>query len=125
MFEISPYLEDLAKSTIEKFPELNHLDDPDLNIVYLISEKKKRQDKKIVYADTEKVKDKYNSICNADFIITFYADSEGLDDERMEILMHHELLHVGWDGENKSILPHDICDFRDIIEAHGLDWVQQ
>jgi hypothetical protein len=45
----------------------------------------------------------------------------------MEILLYHELLHVGIkeDGEGEyiySVNPHEIEDFKTIINQYGMDW---
>lgn len=44
----------------------------------------------------------------------------------MRILILHELLHVGIDvdgnEESYRIIPHDIEDFRLVLERYGLDW---
>ena len=51
---------------------------------------------------------------------------ERFTDEQLEILLLHELLHIGiqWDGneETYSIIPHDVEDFRAIIERYGIGW---
>ena len=103
------------------------LDDYDLeaegvDILYLVSGKSKRSKGKVCFADTEKVKPKYRSFVDYDFIITFYADSQYLSRKAKRILMLHELRHVGWDGEKAYIVPHDVEDFRGIVEKYGLDW---
>lgn len=45
---------------------------------------------------------------------------------KLLILLEHELLHIGvnTDGNEPSfyIVPHDIEDFRSIIEKYGTDW---
>lgn len=67
-----------------------------------------------------------------DYIIQFSGDLwDKLDDDRKEILMYHELLHVlpimnDKTGEWKfSIRDHTIKDFRIIIEKYGMDWFDE
>ena len=54
-----------------------------------------------------------------------------LDEERKEILMYHELLHVKpvhneKNGEWRFTLrDHDIQDFYVIIKQHGIDWFNE
>ena len=59
-----------------------------------------------------------------DFVIWLAADhckEQGLDDEQMEALLFHELLHIGQDDTGKPILlPHDFEGFRAEIEEYGL-----
>ena len=39
-------------------------------------------------------------------------------------MVYHELLHVGFNGEDEpmSIVPHDIEDFRKVIDMFGSHW---
>ena len=39
-------------------------------------------------------------------------------------MVYHELLHVGFSGEDEpmSIVPHDIEDFRKVIDMFGPHW---
>ena len=49
-----------------------------------------------------------------------------LDEEQKRILMWHELKHCGVDGKgNTYVIPHDIEDFKEIIEKHGMDWAER
>ena len=97
----------------------------DVRIAYMRSDKAKKTGSKVVFADCEKLSDKLCALTGIDFVITFYADSEELTMVGHRILMEHELKHVGWDGEHKSIIPHDVDEFRDIIEKYGLDWQRE
>jgi hypothetical protein len=46
-----------------------------------------------------------------------------MDEHQLEILMEHELRHIGiTDNGDLVIEPHDIEDFRAIIDDYGLDW---
>jgi hypothetical protein len=53
-------------------------------------------------------------------------NTEGLTEEQMRNLMYHELLHGGMDdktGEPKyKVTPHDVEDFRSVIDQYGTDW---
>ena len=120
-------LERLAKKVIKTYGDLKHLDDPQCRIVYQYCDKMKKSGGKIVLADTELVKDKIKAFCLADVLITVYQGScSGLDDERMERLMYHELKHVGFEAPDKYwIIPHDLEDFRDVVDKWGVDWVKK
>lgn len=126
MFEISTELSELASSVIEKHQELKTLSDSNCRIAYQYSDKTKTSNGKTVYADTTKVSDKVKSIANVDFIITFYKPScVGLNEEKKEILMLHELRHVGYDPATGKcrIVPHDVEDFEEIIKDYGMKWI--
>ena len=67
-----------------------------------------------------------------DYIIQVSGDLwDELDEDREEILMYHELLHVKpvfseKTGEWKFTLrDHDIQDFYVIIKQHGIDWFNE
>lgn len=67
-----------------------------------------------------------------DYIIQLSGEFyDKLDDKRKEILMYHELLHVlpimnqktgNWDFR---IRDHDINDFQIIIDAYGINWINE
>jgi len=120
MYAIDKHLEGIAEWIILDRPEFNHLSD--VRIVYMTCDEPKRNGKKTVLADCEKLSEKMSTLSGVDFVITFYADSEELPDDKILIVMEHELMHVGWDGERKTINPHDVEDFHDILSKYGLDW---
>lgn len=124
-YKLDERLTQIAAKVIGQHDNLKHLDDPDCRIAYQLSSLAKKSGQKIVYADTERVKDKYKGIMPFDFVITFYGPNvENLTDARMERLMYHELRHVGFTGDGTfSIIPHDVEDFRDVVDAWGLDWL--
>lgn len=117
-------LAELGKKVIESHPELEALQY--CRIGYLYADKEKNVKNKTVYADTEKLSDKMKALVPLDFVITFYEPScRNLTPDRMEILMYHELRHVGYDATDGtcSILPHDLEDFKDIVDKYGTDWI--
>lgn len=46
----------------------------------------------------------------------------GLTDEQVAMVIYHELLHIGSDGDSKWIKPHDLNDFKSIIDRFGTGW---
>lgn len=118
-------LKRIAEKVIAENENLQHLDSPDVRIAFQMSSQEKRSLTKITYADTEKVKDKLKLFLPYDFIITFYKPNiENLTDDKLERLMYHELLHVGVNEDGRFfIIPHDIEDFRDVIDRWGVYWL--
>ena len=98
-----------------------------VRIAYLSSDEEKKKNKRIIHAECTKVDDKYSWCCRYDFFITVY-ESNIIDftEEQIEILIEHELRHVGLDVSGKEpkyyIVPHDIEEFWDIINKYGLHW---
>ena len=124
MFEQSKDLAELAKVVIAENADLKHLDNPSLRIVYMYCDKDKTSNGKKVYADTTKLNDKTKAVAGCDFIITFYKQiCSTLDEAKMKILMYHELRHVGFKDGKFSIVPHEVEDFKNIVERHGMNWV--
>lgn len=126
MFTLSEELHDLAQKVIAEHDNLGIIDDPECRIAYMYSDVSKSSKGKPLFADTEKLNDKMKALANVDFIITFYTPNvEDLDDKRKEILMYHELKHVGFDPDKQRywIIPHDVEDFSEIIESYGTDWI--
>lgn len=97
-------------------------------IIYLESDYAKTDKGKAVLGQCEKVADKYKWGIPADFTITlFQPNIEGKSPEAIRRIILHELLHVGIefkdDGtESYSIRPHDIEDFKLLIDRWGTDW---
>lgn len=118
----------IAHDLIENEPILNDIKESEVTILYLSSDYEKKSKGKIVCGECEKIPDKYKWSIPADFTITIYEPNViGFTDEQMKILILHELLHVGikfTDNGDESyfIKPHDIEDFRQIIDKYGLDW---
>lgn len=79
-------------------------------------------------ADCIKFSKRYKWLGNYDFIITVYEPNcFGMSEEQMETLLRHQLNHIGVtvNEDNTAdyfLAPHDIQDFRCIIEEQGLDW---
>lgn len=97
-------------------------------IIYLSSTHKKTGSGKVIKAECEKISDKYKWGIPCDYTITvFEPNCEGMTDEQMRILLFHELLHIKIefkdDGtESYGIKPHDLEDFKEIIDRYGTDW---
>ena len=118
-------LKEIADKVISENENLKILSNPKCRIAFQYSDEKKKSKNKTVFADTEKVKDKLKVFLPYDFLVTFYEpNTANLTDEKLEHLMYHELRHIGFTEEGKMfIVPHDIEDFRDVIDQWGIDWI--
>ena len=123
--------EEYSKIGMELIKSEQLLDDirqSEATIIYLSSDKEKKSKGKTVFAECEKINSKYKWAIPCDFTITVYEPNViALNDEQMRILIFHELLHVGIeymnDGSEKySVKPHDVEEFRAIIDRFGIDW---
>ena len=117
----------IGQELIESEEILEDIRNSHATIVFLSSEHKKIESGKIVHAQCEKIQDKYKWGLPADFTITvFEPNCIGMTEEQIRILLFHELLHIKIeykDGEEKySINPHDLEDFRYIIDRYGPRW---
>ena len=95
--------------------------------MYMSSEHEKKSNGRLVFGQCEKVPDKYKWAVPCDFTITIFEPNvERFSEEQLKALLFHELLHVGihTDGNEEvySIVPHDVEDFRIIIDRFGIDW---
>ena len=55
-----------------------------------------------------------------DYVIEVYGfHAEGKSREWLQILLYHEMRHIGFDGK---LVKHNIEDFRDVLLEFGLDW---
>jgi hypothetical protein len=60
-------------------------------------------------------------------ITVFEPNIVGFTEEQLRILIFHELLHIkiGYDKNNTEVYgtkPHDLEDFKEIINRFGTDW---
>ena len=121
----------IGGNLIATMPELQYIKDSRVKIAFLESNYDKRSNCKAVFGECEKIADKNKWALKADFTITVYAPNvEGFSEKQLTILLFHELLHVGIDyrsnGEEVySIIPHDVEDFKVIIEKYGVDWAKR
>lgn len=113
---------------INNYPEFESLREHAVKIAYLGSDKAKKSKGRITGADCNKVQDLYKWTCPYDFFIVVYEPNvQEWTDQMLETLIRHELLHVGIteneDGEvSYYIKPHDVEDFKIILEEEGLGW---
>lgn len=117
----------IGAELIETEPELRYIKNSDVKIVYLSSDLKKEASKVTeTLGQCEKVQDKYKWGIPCDFTITvFEPNIEHFTLEQLRILIFHELLHVGIDAkENYFCNPHDLEDFKVIIDRYGTDWAE-
>lgn len=119
---------EIAADLIQKEPLLDRIRQSEATFVYLSSDKEKKSKGKLVLGECEKINPKYKWAIPADFTITVFEPNViGLSEDQIRILLLHELLHVKIEfddnGEEKySLNPHDIEDFRILIDRYGLDW---
>ena len=124
---ISEAYAQIGNELIQNEPDLAYIKESRATIMYLSSEHEKRENGKAVLGQCEKVPDKYRWSIPCDYTITIFEPNvERLTDEQMRILIMHELLHikiiVDGNDEKYGIQPHDVADFRQIIDRYGLDW---
>lgn len=118
----------IGEKLIDEMKELFYIKESQVRIIYLESDQLKTSGRKVVHGECEKVPAKYKWAIPADFTITLYRNNNiGFTQEQMEILIFHELLHVGIerkiDGtEIYSNDPHDLEDFKLVIDKYGTDW---
>lgn len=95
-------------------------------LAVLYCDKAKKSRGRTVFADTKKMNEMVSMMTGFDFVITFYADVEYLSEAAMDILIKHELKHIGYESRGgnvvKKIVPHDVEDFREIVDEYGIDW---
>ena len=128
-YEICEAYEAAGDAVIDAVPGLHWIRSAGVRIAYLKSYKEKKQGGKPVLGECRKVQDIYAPFCPYDFLITvFAANTAGMSINQLKVLLWHELLHIGMnekDGELTYVVePHDIEDFRIIIDRFGLDWAR-
>jgi predicted metallopeptidase len=125
--KINEHYAEIAAELIEEEPALEYIAESNVTIVYLSSDSEKTNKGKVVCGQCEKVPDKYRWGIPADFTITvFEPNVEKFTDEQIKILLFHELLHIGIEEDGNEeryfIRPHDLEDFKLIIDRFGTEW---
>ena len=116
---IAEDLKVIAEKVIKEHKELYYVSEFD--IAYMWCDKSKKKHGSVVYGECRKVTEQYQALVGYDYIITFFVEAcDELSDKALELLMWHELSHTEEDG---GITPHDVQDFRKIIDEYGIDWI--
>ena len=118
---------EIANELINEREELLYLQNSSVVIIYLGSDQMKKSKGRIIFGECEKVPDKWKWSVPCDFTITIFEPNvEHFTYEQIRILIFHELLHVGIDVDGNEekyyIRPHDVEDFRLILNEYGMEW---
>lgn len=119
---------ELGQALVDTEPSLARVRESHATIVYLASSAAKASRGRKVLGQCERVPDRWKWAVPADFCITvFEPNVAGMTDDQLSVLILHELLHVGV-FENKDgdevyrCVPHDLEDFREVVERFGMGW---
>lgn len=125
---INEHYAEIGQELIQSEDALEDIRESEVTIVYLSSDLKKMSNGKAVLGQCEKVAEKYKWGLPCDFTITVFEPNViGFTEEQFRILIFHELLHVGigcdkHNAESYNVKPHDLEDFKLIIDRFGTDW---
>lgn len=124
--EQSEQYANIGAELIRTVPSLRWIEESEISVGYLTSDFKKQANGKIVFGECRKVPAWAAPFIPYDFLITVYEVNCMLfTDEQIRILLQHELMHIGQSEKGTFIVkPHDVEDFREIIDDYGLDWSQ-
>lgn len=120
----------IGAELIEAEDALARVRDSEVTIIYLGSDKAKTSRGRTVFGECERVADKNRWAIHADFLIVVYEPNcADMDEDQMRVLLLHELLHVGVDHDKDGnevyrVVPHDLEDFRLIVDRYGTGWAQ-
>lgn len=117
----------IAQRRIRSEPQLSFIQDYGIKVAYLSCDKPKNTNHKKVLADCMKVPEQWRWTCKYDFVITVYEPNcTFLSEEQKDILVFHELMHIGVDEDGDEpkfyVKPHDVEEFNEIINRYGLYW---
>ena len=118
----------IAENLIKTEPALQHLAKSEVRIIYLESDLQRKIKTGVVHGVCERIASKNKWAIHADFTITLYKlNNAGFSEDQLKTLLFHELLHVGIEindegKESYYCVPHDLEDFKLIINKFGTDW---
>jgi hypothetical protein len=125
---INEHYAEIGMELIQTEESLLDIKNSDITIAYLSSDAKKMEKGNAVLGQCEKIADKYKWGMPCDMTITIFEPNiVGFTEEQIKILIFHELLHVGIgcnkdNSESYFVKPHDLEDFKEIINRFGTDW---
>lgn len=116
-----------CRRIVKRTPDLQDIVDADVKYVVLKSDYAKIENNRIIYAECKKIPDKDKWAKPFDFeIVVYEPNCDYFTDEQMDILLEHELRHIGVDFSDDEpklfIYPHDVEDFDKIINKYGAHW---
>lgn len=116
--EASPSVLSTARELIDQF----HHDLQEANIVFLFRSEPAMVAGKIAHAKTSKVSPQMKALLDdADFIIWVSKPIwEGQGEKTRMAIMDHELSHCGIEDGVPYLKPHDVEEFKAVIDRHGL-----
>jgi len=119
-YSLAPEVKRLAERVKEIRSEVSHINVD--AIAFIRVEGKNSPKNKIQPASISKVTGVYVCLVPYEYILRVYdKDWDDLTEAKQALVIYHELLHMGPDGE---LIPHTVQDFRSIIEEYGLDWFE-
>lgn len=110
----------IGDKLIEKFDNLYHIVEQEIDVGYLYSHYEKKKGESYVLGECIKVQGILGHFCPYDYLIVIYEPNiSGFSTGQLQILIYHELLHIGEDGYIRN---HDVVDFYEILRPYGLGW---
>jgi len=127
MVEMSEMYSRLAEEVFQEHSDLQWIRQSGISVGYCESDKEKKSSGALVLGECFLVRDPWSVYCPHDFVIVIYAPNvNDLKESQLKILLYHELLHIDMDEKNGEpryrIRPHDVEEFREVINNYGLDW---
>ena len=124
--EQSEQYANIGAELIRMVPSLHWINESEISVGYLTSDFKKTSNGRLVFGECRKVPAWAAPFIPYDFLIIIYEVNIMLfTPEQIKMLLHHELLHIEQSEKGTfRVKPHDVEDFREIIDKYGLDWSQ-
>ena len=127
MVEMSEMYSQLAEEVFQEHADLQWIRQSGISVGYCESDREKKSAGALVLGECFLVREPWSAYCPHDFVIVIYAPNVlDLKESQLKILLYHELLHIDMDEKNGEpryrIRPHDVEEFREVINTYGLDW---
>jgi len=115
-YKVDDEVLEIAKDVMRYHPDLNGS-----RIVFVFRDKAQKLHGSIVLGAAQKVSEKYKVHFPYDFLITLALDQwQNMSDVGKKAVVDHELCHCTLTERGWGIRDHDIEEFREVVERHGL-----
>lgn len=131
MIEYSDLYTDMGNEIIRAFKEFQPIIDSNCRVAFMRSSISKQSGGKLVLGECKKLTgDIHKRFVPHDYLVIIYEpNTTEFSEKQIKALLWHELKHIRIERKSDewkfSIQPHDLEDFRELINKVGANWDEE